>query len=237
MSAALLFVVEDDDRSRKVTVKELEIQGFAVLGFEGAEEALVELRRTRPDLVLSDVKLHGLDGIQLCRQIRADPNLAGIPVILLSGTRIETEDQIEGMERGADDYLLKPVPAALLVARVRAVLRRYAAPQALAGVLRTEKLELDVKGRTVTLAGKPIELTRKEFDLLTILLERRGEVLRHQTLLDTVWGIDPGSGVTTETIKTHISTLRTKLGKVLGAKIDSVRGVGYRFEATRPSKT
>jgi DNA-binding response OmpR family regulator len=233
MSEGVILLVEDDDRSRKVTAKQLEVEGFTVLGFEGAEEALVELRRTRPDLVLSDVKLHGLDGIQLCRQIRADPKLAGVPVVLLSGSRIETEDQIEGMERGADDYLLKPVVGRLLVARVRAVLRRYAAPGALKALLKAEGLELDVKARTVTVAGKQVDLTRKEFDLLTILLERRGEVLRHQTLLDAVWGIDTDSGVTTETIKTHVSTLRAKLGPKQGARIASVRGVGYRYAPAR----
>lgn len=233
MSGALVLLVEDDDRSRKATAKQLEVEGFAVLACAGAEEALVELRTTRPDLVLSDVKMHGLDGIQLCRQIRADPKLAGVPVMLLSGARIETEDQIEGIERGADDYLLKPVPGRLLVARVRAVLRRYGAPAALKDVLRAEGLVLDVKARTVQLAGRSVELTRKEFDLLTVLLERRGEVLRHQTLLDTVWGIDAESGVTTETIKTHISTLRTKLGKTQGAKITSVRGVGYKYTGAR----
>ncbi len=234
MSGPLILLVEDDDRSRKATTRQLEVEGFSVLGFEGAEEALVEMRTTRPALVLSDVRLHGMDGIQLCRQVRADAKLAGVPVILLSGARIETEDQIEGIERGADDYLLKPVVGRLLVARIRAVLRRYAAPGALKAVLRAEGLELDVKARTVRVGGKPVELTRKEFDLLTLLLERRGEVLRHQALLDTIWGIDAGSGVTTETIKTHVSTLRTKLGKAQGAKIASVRGVGYRYTGGGP---
>lgn len=232
--SALVLVVEDDGPSRRATAKQLEVEGFSVLAVEGAEEALVEMRRTTPDLVVSDVSLKGLDGIQLCRQMKSDPRLAPVPVILLSGSRIDTADQIEGIERGADDYLLKPVPGALLVARVRAVLRRFAAPQALKAVLRAEALELDVKARTVAAHGKPVELTRKEFDLLTLLLERRGEALRHQTILDAVWGIDPASGVDTETLKTHVSTLRAKLGKALGARITSVRGVGYRFEAGRP---
>jgi DNA-binding response OmpR family regulator len=233
VSEAVVMLVEDDDRLRKVTAKWLEADGFSVLPFEGAEEALVELRATRPDVVVSDVRLHGLDGIQLCRQIRADPKLAGVPVILLSGARIETEDQIEGIERGADDYLLKPVPGRLLVARVRAVLRRYAAPGALRDVLRAEGLALDVKARLVEVGGKPVALTRKEFDLLTLLLERRGDVVRHQTILDSVWGIDPAAGVDTETLKTHVSTLRGKLGKALGGKIVAVRGIGYRFQAAR----
>lgn len=231
MSAGLVLLVEDDAKSRKATAKQLEVEGFHVLAVEGAEEALVHLRLARPSVVVSDVRLPGLDGIQLCRQIRADPKLSGTAVILLSGARMETEDQIEGIERGADDYLLKPVPGRLLVARVRAVLRRYAAPAALENTLRAEGLELDVKARTVTVAGKPAALTRKEFDLLTMLLERRGEALRHQSILDAVWGIDADSGVDTETLKTHVSTLRSKLGPALGKRIVSVRGVGYRFEA------
>jgi DNA-binding response OmpR family regulator len=231
VNAGLVLLVEDDAAARKLFAKHLELEGFAVLAVEGAEEALVELRKTRPALVISDVNLHGLDGVQLCRQIRADPRLHDLPVVLLSGRRIATEDQIEGIERGADDYLLKPVPGRLLVARARAVLRRFAAPRSLAARLRAEGLELDVKARTVAVRGKPVALTRKEFDLLTVLLERAGEALRHQALLDTVWGIDPNAAVDTETIKTHVSTLRAKLGRELAARIVSVRGVGYRFEA------
>jgi two-component system response regulator ResD len=230
VSTGLILYVEDDAALRKATTKHLEAAGFSVLAVEGAEEALVELRKTRPAIVVSDVTLHGLDGIQLCNQIRSDPKLAGLPVILLSGKRIETEDQIEGLERGADDYLLKPVPARLLIARIRNVLRRFSAPAALGALLEAEGLALDVKGRTVSVKGKPVALTRKEFDLLTLFLERRGEVLRHQAILDAVWGIDPDSGVDTETLKTHVSTLRAKLGKALGARIVACRGVGYKFE-------
>jgi len=231
MTGGLVLLVEDDAVLRKLAAKQLELEGYSVLAVAGAEEALVELRSTLPAVVVSDVRLHGLDGIQLCRQIRADPRLAGVPVILMSGARIETQDQIEGLDRGADDYLVKPVPGNLLVARVRGVLRRYAAPGTLESVLRAEGLELDVKARTVRVAGKPVELTRKEFDLLTTLLEHRGEAMRHQALLDAVWGIDPSSGVDTETIKTHVSTLRSKLGRMVGRRIESIRGVGYRFAA------
>lgn len=229
MSAGLIAIVEDDDRLRKATAKILEAEGFGVLALAGAEEALAELKTVRPDLVLSDVRLGGMDGMELCRRIRKDPRLASVPVILLSGAAIATEDQIEGIEGGADDYLIKPVPSKLLVARVKAVLRRFAAPGALAAVLRAEGLELDVRARTVTAAGKSVALTRKEFDFLTLLLNRRGEVLTHQYLLDSVWGIDPASGVDTETLKTHASTMRVKLGKAIGDKIVSVRGVGYTF--------
>lgn len=229
MSAGLIAVIEDDDRLRKATARILEAEGFGVLALAGAEEALAELKAVRPDLVLSDVRLGGMDGMELCRKIRSDPRLAAVPVILLSGEATATEDQIEGMERGADDYLLKPVPSKLLVARVKAVLRRFAAPGALAAVLRAEGLELDVRARMVTAGGQSVALTRKEFDFLTLLLNRRGEVLTHQYLLDSVWGIDPASGVDTETLKTHASTLRVKLGKAIGDKIVSVRGVGYTF--------
>ena len=202
-----------------------------VAAVEGAEEALLELRRRRPDLLVSDVELHIMDGMALCRQIRADPALANLPVILISGRRMDVEDQIEGMDRAADDYLLKPVLPRLLAARIRSVLRRYAAPQELKAILRAETLELDGASRTVTVAGRPVALTRKEFDLLTLLLERRGEALRHQVILDQVWGIDPAKEVDTETLKTHVSSLRHKLGRKIGDRITSVRGVGYRFEA------
>lgn len=226
----VVLVVEDDALARKAMGKQLEAEGYAVLAVPGAEEALLELRQTVPAVVVSDVKLKGLDGIQLCRQVRADPRCARVPVILLSGARVDPEDQIAGLEHGADDYLLKPVPGRLLAVRIAAVLRRYAAPGSLDEVLRARGLELDVRARVVRVGGKPVALTRKEFDLLTFLLEHRGEALPHQRILDAVWGIDPAAEVDTETIKSHVSTLRGKLGKDLGDRINSIRGVGYKFE-------
>lgn len=226
----VVLVVEDDALARKALGKQLEAEGYSVLAVAGAEEALVELRQTVPAVVVSDVKLKGLDGIQLCRQIRSDGRLAGVPVVLLSGSRIEPEDQIAGLEHGADDYLLKPVPGRLLAVRIAAVMRRYAAPGTLRETLRAQKLELDVRSRVVTVGGQPVTLTRKEFDLLTFLLEHRGDALPHQRILDAVWGIDPAAEVDTETLKTHVSTLRGKLGKALGDRIVSIRGVGYKFE-------
>jgi DNA-binding response OmpR family regulator len=188
------------------------------------------MRRIVPGIVVADVTLKGLDGIQLCRQIRSDQKWSGVPVVLLSGTRINPEDQIAGLEHGADDYLLKPVPGRLLAVRIAAVMRRYAAPGTLGEVLRAQGLELDVRARVVRVAGKPVTLTRKEFDLLTFLLEHRGDALPHQRILDAVWGIDPAAEVDTETLKTHVSTLRGKLGRAIGDRIASIRGVGYKFE-------
>lgn len=225
----VVFLVDDDPQVRGFLASQLRLEELDLLAFAGAEEALIALRDARPDLIVTDVEMHGMDGLALCRRIRSDPKLAGLPIILISGRRIETDDQIEGMDHGADDYLLKPVPVKVLASRIRSLLRHVAWIAARSHVLAWDVGQLDLAGRIATVQGVPIELTRKEFDLLAVLLQRRGEVVAHRELLDQVWGIDPARTVDTDSLKTHVSSLRHKLGPATGDRIESVRGVGYRF--------
>ncbi len=226
----LILVVEDEERLRKFFVKTLEAEGYQALAAGTAEDALSRLQEARADLVLSDVVLKGQDGLALCRELRGRPETAHIPVVLVSGHRIEDDDQVEGLSAGADDYLLKPVSGKVLVAKIQSVLRRYRAPHDLAETLKSHGLALDVQSRVVTLRGQPIALTRKEFDLLTAFLRQPGRVLSNDYLLEWIWGVDPKASLDTRTLTVHISSLRAKLGDALGSRIANVPRQGYRFE-------
>jgi DNA-binding response OmpR family regulator len=172
----------------------------------------------------------GADGFAFTRQLKSDRRTAQIPVILMSGHHKSDEDQVEGIDRGADDYLLRPFSHRLLSAKVKAVLRRYAAPAELEKALKAAGLSLDVQARTVAVNDKQIPLTRKEFDLLTTFLRKKGRVLSVPYLLETVWGYDPAHYNDPHTLQVHLSSLRRKLGAKVAKRIVSVPGLGYRFE-------
>jgi two-component system, OmpR family, alkaline phosphatase synthesis response regulator PhoP len=194
------------------------------------QEAFNYLDEHKVDLVLSDVVLAEDDGVSLCRKLHERPETAHIPVVLISGRRIEEGDQVEGLHAGADDYLLKPVSGKVLVAKIHSVLRRYKAPTDLAEALKAHDLSLDVRARVATVKGKRIALTRKEFDLLTLFLQKPGQMLTSAYLLERVWGLDPSADVDTRTLTVHISSLRGKLGGDLGRRIATLPREGYRFD-------
>ena len=225
-----ILVVEDDARLQKFYVRTLEGEGYPVAAMQSAEEAFAYLQKMRPDLILSDVVLKGMDGTTFCRELRSRPETAHIPFILISGRRIEEDDQIDGLDAGADDYLIKPVSGKVLVAKIQSVLRRYRSPQELAETLKAHGLTLDVKARTATLRGQRVSLTRKEFDLLMAFLRQPGQVLTNGYLLEWVWGVDPNINLDTRTLTVHVSSLRNKLGDSLGGKITNIPRLGYRFE-------
>jgi len=226
-----ILIVDDEEDNRRVYGDLLEAEGYSVRRAATAREALEAALESPPDLVLSDVMMPGEDGLSLLARLRAAKATARVPVILMSGVRTDPDEQADGLERGADDYLPKPVPPPLLRAKVGAVLRRFAAPEELGETLKSEGLELDVAARTATVSGRRVALTRKEFDLLTTFLRRPGRVLSHAVLLETVWGYDPVDYSDPHTVGVHVSTLRKKLGAKLGARIVAVAGLGYRFEA------
>jgi DNA-binding response OmpR family regulator len=182
------------------------------------------------DMVLSDVVMKGKDGMALCRELRSRPETSHLPFILISGRRMEEEDQVQGLDAGADDYLLKPVSGPMLIAKVQSVLRRYRSPYELAETLKAHGLTLDVQSRVATLRGQTIALTRKEFDLLTAFLRQPGLVLTNDYLLEWIWGVDPNAELDTRTLTVHISSLRNKLGEPLGGRIANVPRLGYRFD-------
>ncbi len=229
-ASALILVVDDGSDNRKIYCDLLEQAGYSVRSAPSADKALSAAQAAPPDLILSDVAMPGGGGLELVARLRSDPRTARVPVILMSGVHTDADEQAEGLEQGADDYLAKPVPPQLLRAKVAAVLRRYSAPKELDTRLKAEGLTLDVAARTVTVRGRRVALTRKEFDLLTALLRRQGEALTIAYLLETVWGYDPETYSDPHTVAAHVWTLKRKIGEKLAARIVAVPGVGYRFD-------
>lgn len=226
-----ILLVDDDRKMLEVMRRYLENHDFSVIFTDNGSEALMMARDSRPDLIVADVELPGLDGLALCKALKNSPDTAHMPVIIISGGRTEAEDIVEGYGKGADDYLTKPFAFPVLTAKINAVLRRYSAYSGgAAAKIKSEGLEIDPGARTVKIDGKPAVLTRKEFDLLTLLLEKKGRVLGIPYLLETVWGYDMATYDNPHTVETHISSLRKKLGTKLAKRIESVTGHGYKFE-------
>jgi DNA-binding response OmpR family regulator len=225
-----ILLVDDDKKMLDVMRRYLENHDFSVVFTDNGSEGLILARDCAPDLVVADVELPGLNGLELCRALKDSPATARIPVIIISGGRTDDEDIVEGYDKGADDYLTKPFAFPVLTAKIGAVLRRYAAAAAGPEKMKEKGVELDPGARTVKVAGKPAQLTRKEFDLLALLLEKKGRVLGVPYILETVWGYDTASYDNPHTVETHVSSLRRKLGKAMAARITSVTGHGYKFE-------
>jgi DNA-binding response OmpR family regulator len=226
-----ILLVDDEEDFRKMLRAFLREAGHTVVDAGSAREALLSAVDSQPDIVISDVQMPGMDGLEFCRRLRAGSRTARIPIVLMSGASKEERDQIEGFDSGADDYVLKPFEPPLLLAKIDAVLRRYVTAAELSEVLKLDGVALDVQARTVRSGGRQVGLTRKEFDLLTLLLRKRGHVLTPQFLLESVWGYDLAEYNDPHTVTVHLSSLRRKLGPRLGKKIVTVPGTGYRFEA------
>jgi DNA-binding response OmpR family regulator len=223
-----VLVVEDETDIRNLVVFHLVREGFRCRTATTGAEALREVRAHPPDLVVLDLMLPELDGLEVCRRLRADPGTAALPIIMLTAKADEV-DRVVGLEMGADDYLIKPFSPKELVARIRAVLRRARAPAPLS-TLHGGGLVLDAARHTVSVAGAPVVLTPKEFDLLQALMEAAGRVLSREWLLDRVWGYTRAGEIESRTVDVHVRRLRAKLGEE-GRRIATVKGIGYRFEA------
>lgn len=221
-SAARVLVVDDERALRRLLRLYLEQEGYEVLEADDGLDALSLLRRARVDLALVDVMLPELDGFELVRRIRPE---SGIPIILVTARGEETQ-RIAGLELGADDYVVKPFSAPEVVARVRAQLRRARGQLGAHEPLRVGRVEIDEEARRVTLDGREVELTRREFDLLAALLRDPGRAHTRDALLERVWG---STYLQPKTVDVHIASLRRKLGDAL--QISSLRGVGYRLES------
>lgn len=225
-----ILVVDDDAGVRNVLQQYLASHGFAVVHTDNGSEALLLVHESDPDIILVDVAMPGLDGEALCRVIKKAADTHNIPVVLMSGSRIDESDVLSGFEGGADDYIAKPFSLPVLLARLHAVLRRYSATAQHDARLKKAGIEIDPGGRTVTVKGEAITLTRKEFDLLATLLSRSGKMLSIPYLLETVWGYDPADYNDPGTVEVHVSHLRKKLGSTLGKRIVNIVGHGYKFE-------
>ena len=223
----MIWCVEDDASIRDIEVYALQSTGFEARGFEDGTSFWDALQGAAlPELVVLDVMLPGIDGIELLRRMRAEEALAGIPVVMATARGAEY-DKIQGLDLGADYYLTKPFGVMELVSCVKAVLRRVQ-PKAVEHLLKTGGLFVNLDEHTVSADGARVELTYKEFELLKLFLSHPGVAWTREKLMEQVWGTDYCGE--TRTVDMHIRTLRQKLGSY-GDRIETVRGVGYRWEA------
>lgn len=206
----------------------LKKEGFKTLVAHNGEDGLESARKDRPDLMILDLMLPKMDGLEVCKQLKKEKETTAIPVIMLTAKSQES-DKIVGLELGADDYVAKPFSIRELIARIKAVLRRVREKGKLPEVLRIGDLTLDSEKIAVTVKGKPVELTAKEFELLKTLIQAKGRVLSRDFLLDTIWGFNNALEIQTRTVDVHIRTLRKKLKSEAG-RIVTVKNYGYRFE-------
>lgn len=218
----MIYCVEDDNSIRELVVYTLKNSGYEAAGFSSGEDLFAGLKSEMPELILLDIMLPGDDGITILKKIRKNPDTCNLPVILLTAKSTEY-DKVIGLDSGADDYITKPFGMMELISRVKAVLRRSGAPETKNTRLALGPVELDTKSHTVTVNGKFVELTLKEFQILAILLENKGTVMTRDMLLEKVWGYDFTGE--TRTVDVHIKTLRSKLETDI---IETIRGVGYK---------
>lgn len=226
---ALKALIVDDEQAIVDLVRyHLEKEGMHCLEAADGDAALHLAREHRPDLLVLDLMLPGVDGLEICRLLRRDQTTASTAIIMLTA-KAEEVDRIVGLEMGADDYIVKPFSPRELVARVKAVLRRGNAPPTDIP-RRIGELEVDTAKRQVRVGEQPVELTVKEFDLLCALIQAKGRVLNREQILESVWGYANAVDIESRTVDVHIRRLREKLGQEY-QRVVTVKGVGYRFEA------
>jgi DNA-binding response OmpR family regulator len=226
---ASILIIEDEENVRETLAYNLAQEGYDVLTAADGEEGLALIRDEQPDLVVLDIMLPRLDGLSVCRLVRKDPEVAYIPIIMLTA-RGSQGDQMVGLDSGADDYIVKPFGLDVFLARVRAVLRRAPGRVAARQELVSGDLRVDLSAHRVYLGGVEIKLSHKELDLLAELMHNQGAVLSRDLILARVWGYDYYGDK--RTVDVHIRWLREKIEDDPSdpQRIVTVRGVGYRFE-------
>lgn len=222
-----VLIVEDEADIRDLLAFHLEREGYQVSKSRTGADALRQVKASPPDLILLDIMLPELDGLEVCRRLRRESATAALPIVMLTAKGDEV-DRVLGLELGADDYIVKPFSPKEVVARVRAVLRRSRPPSGAERIV-TGRLSIDPGRHVVSVGEMPVQLTPKEFDLLRALAEAEGRVLSREFLLDRVWGYAAASEIESRTIDVHIRRLRVKLGGE-GQRISTVKSVGYRLE-------
>jgi two-component system, OmpR family, phosphate regulon response regulator PhoB len=228
MARERILLIEDEPDIAEVLQYNLEKEGFQVELASRGDAGLDAVRRESPELILLDLMLPGLDGLELTRLLKRDPATAHLPIVMLTA-RSEEVDRIVGLELGADDYISKPFSPREVVLRVKAVLRRLQPEQPdepASELLQVGGIELDISGHQLRLGGKEVPLTATEFRLLRLLMERNGRVQTRGQLLSDVWGY--AEDIDSRTVDTHIRRLRRKLGPEAD-RIETVIGVGYRL--------
>ncbi|MBI3322464.1 MAG: response regulator transcription factor [Candidatus Omnitrophica bacterium] len=226
---AKVLIVEDEKNIAKLVAYNLEREGYQASVAKDGEEGLARARKELPDLVVLDLMLPKLDGLEVCRQLKADSHTARIPIIMLTA-KAQEADRVVGLEMGADDYVPKPFSPRELVARVKAVLRRSGPAETpeTPEIWRCGALTVDWERRIIKAGNRAVKLTPKEFQLLHTLVEANGRVLSRDSLLEQVWGYDRSMEIQSRTVDIHVSQLRQKLGEE-GKRILTSTGTGYRF--------
>lgn len=231
MSLGRVLVVDDDKNICELLRLYLEKEGYGVILAHDGEEAVVKFNALKPDIILLDIMLPGIDGWQVCREIRKKSN---VPIIMITA-KVETFDKVLGLELGADDYIMKPFDSKELVARVKAVLRRYqAVPKPEVPAVDKGKcveypgIEINLTNYSVLVDGKNVEMPPKELELLYFLASSPNQVFTREQLLDQIWGYEYIGD--TRTVDVHIKRLREKIKDHNGWKLATVWGIGYKFE-------
>jgi len=220
-----ILIVEDDKNISKLVRYNLEKSDFQCIATITGEDALAILDKEPADLIILDIMLPKMNGLEVCRAIKQNKDIAHIPIIMLTA-KGEEVDKVVGFELGADDYVVKPFSPRELVLRVKAILKRKLLKAPMHVTISTKNIHLDPSRHKVTVNKKGVNLAPLEFKLLETLMSRKGRVQTRERLLDDVWGIS--AAVTTRTVDTHIKRLRQKLGNA-GKAVETVRSIGYRF--------
>jgi two-component system, OmpR family, KDP operon response regulator KdpE len=225
MNGATILVVDDEPQIRRVMLTTLISHGYTVVEAQSGEEALEKVRSGRPDLILLDVNLPGISGVQTCQEIRGSSD---VPIIMLTIRNTE-RDKVQALDAGADDYVVKPFGVEELMARIRAALRRVASEETIPAFI-SDNLKIDFEKRSVVVKGRPVRLTPKEFELLRQLVSNTGKAQAHRRLLQAVWG--PDYGEETEYLRVFINQLRKKIepDPANPQYIHTEPWIGYRFD-------
>ena len=224
---AKILLVDDEPDALEVLGFKLREAGFSPIFARDGAKALAAARQERPDLIVLDLMLPEVDGLEVCKILRKDPATAAIPILMLTARAAEM-DRVLGLELGADDYVTKPFSPRELILRIRKLLQRSQAAEDPAALIKLGEIEIDVPRHIVQVGGRRLTLTATEFRLLEILARRRGRVQTRDRLLQDVWGYE--NPIDSRTVDTHMRRLREKLGNV-SEQLETVRGVGYRFAA------
>lgn len=224
MSKQTILVVDDEQDLLDLIEYNLKKEGFDVIKAENGQDGIKKAREHNPNLVLLDIMMPKMDGMEVCDQMRVDADLKHIPIIFLTA-RGDEKTEVEGLDKGADDYITKPISTTKLISRIKAVLRRFDETEEETQKLIVHDIEIDKDRYIVTRGEEEFQLPRKEFELLYYLASRKGKVRDRQTLLNKVWG--DNIYVVDRTVDVHVRKIREKLGDHY---IETVKGVGYRFK-------
>lgn len=225
------LIIDDDRELLDILGRYLRSHGLSVTSAGDGAEGLAVLDDSRHDIIVTDAKMPGMDGFAFCKKLKENRSLADIPVIIMSGKKTTEGDILSGYDRGTDDYIIKPFSYPVLLAKMSALMKRAKSHDAPGpAIVKKYGFELDMRGRALRIAGKPVKLTSKELDLFAILVSGEGRGFTLSQLLEKVWGYDPARYNNLHTVEVHISNLRKKVGARLSTRLKAVSGHGYKFE-------